>query len=76
MVVKDKAVPSTQKGWAFGKRRQAKPEGIYGIGIESLKEQLHPRSERKSSRIFGKTVGLEVMKRAVGISNRMRKMSE
>jgi hypothetical protein len=36
---KDEAVPSSQKGWAFGKRRQAKLEGIYGIRIKDLKKQ-------------------------------------
>jgi hypothetical protein len=31
IVVKDKAVPRTQKGWTFRKRRRAKPEGNTGI---------------------------------------------
>jgi hypothetical protein len=35
---KDKAVPRTQKGWTFGKRYRAKPEGINGIGIHGVKK--------------------------------------
>jgi hypothetical protein len=45
-------VPRTQKGWTFGKRHQAKPEGVSGIRDQDLKEQLHLGSKRTSSKIF------------------------
>jgi hypothetical protein len=72
---KDKAVPRTQKGRTFEKRRWAKPEGINGIRDRDLKEQLCLRKERTSDRILGKTIGLEIVKRTVGSSIRIRKTS-
>jgi hypothetical protein len=59
---KDKAIPRTHKGWIFGKRCWVKPEGINRIRIQGLKKQLHLKGERTSGRIFGKTIGLEVVK--------------
>jgi hypothetical protein len=43
---KGKAVPKTQKGWMFKKRRRAKPEGITEIWNEGSREQLCLRKER------------------------------
>jgi hypothetical protein len=40
-----------------------------------FKEQLHLRKERTFGRIFGKTIGLEIVKRRVGSSVRIRKTS-
>jgi hypothetical protein len=40
-----------------------------------LKEQLHLRKERTPRRIFGKTIGLEIVKQTVESSFRIRKTS-
>jgi hypothetical protein len=62
---KDKAVPRTQKGRKFGTRRRAKLEGISGIRNQGFEEQLCLRKETAPGRIFGKTIGLEIVKRTV-----------
>jgi hypothetical protein len=72
---KEKAVPRTQKRLLFRKRRWAKPEGISGIRDRDLKKELHLRKKRTSSRIFKKTVELEVTKQIVGTSIRLQNMS-
>jgi hypothetical protein len=68
-VVKDKAR-------TFGTRRRAKPKGINGTRNQGLKKQLRPRSERTSDRIFGKTIGLEILRRTAGSSVRIRKIKD
>jgi hypothetical protein len=73
---KDKAVPGTQKRWTFGKRRRAKLEGISEIRNQGLKEQLHLRKERTSSRMFRKTIELEVTDQIVGTSIILHKMRD
>jgi hypothetical protein len=70
-VVKDKAVPRTQKRWMFGKRHRAKPEGISGIRHQDLTEQLHLGSERTSSRIYRKALVPEIVKQRVKPSVRI-----
>jgi hypothetical protein len=70
---KDKAVPRTHKGRIFAKKRRKKPEGINGIRDRDLKKQLRMMTERTSGRIFGKTIGLEIVKRRFGSSVRIRK---
>jgi hypothetical protein len=75
-VVKDKAVLRTQKGRTFGKRRRAKLECINGIRDRDVKKQLRLRKKRTSSRIFRKTVELEVVKQIVRTSMRPRKMRD
>jgi hypothetical protein len=72
---KDKAVSRTQKGWTFKKRHQAKLEGINGTQVQDLKKQLRLRKERTSGMIFRKTTELEIMKRTVRSSVRIRKMN-
>jgi hypothetical protein len=92
---KDKAVPRTQKERTFGKRRQAKPEGINGIRNRGAGRQLILRKERTTGNgirgrsrrqelrlgsvkalheVLGQTLELEVVKRAVGFSSRLRKV--
>jgi hypothetical protein len=73
---KDKTVPRTQKGRAFEMRRRAKPEGINVITNQGFKEQLCLGKERTPGRIFGKTIGLEIVKRIVGSSVRIIKTSD
>jgi hypothetical protein len=41
-----------------------------------LKEQLYLLNERKTSGIYKKTIGLEIVKRAVRISSGMRKVTD
>jgi hypothetical protein len=72
---KDKAVSRTEKGRTFGKRHLAKPEGINGMRIQSLKEQLCLGKERISGRILRETLALEIEKRIAGSSVRIRKMN-
>jgi hypothetical protein len=73
---KDKAVPRTQIGWTFEKRRQTKPEGISETSERDLKKQLPLRKERTSGRIFRQTTELEIAKKTVGTSIRLRKMND
>jgi hypothetical protein len=68
---KDKAVPRTQKGWSFRKRRWVELKGINGIRDQHLKKQLCLRKERTSGRISEKVTGLEIMKRTVGFPVRI-----
>jgi hypothetical protein len=57
-------------------RRRAKLEGINGIRDRDLKKQLYLRKEKTSGRIFGKTIGLEIVEQTVECSVRIRKMSD
>jgi hypothetical protein len=74
-LTRDNVARRTSKGRTFGKRRRKKPETITGKRIHGLKKQLHLRSERTSGRIFGKTIGLEIVKRIPGTFIRLQKMS-
>jgi hypothetical protein len=69
-------MPGTQKGWTFGKRCRAKLEGISEIRNQSLKEQLHLRKERTSSRMFRKTIELEATDQIFGTSIILHKMRD
>jgi hypothetical protein len=71
---KDNVVRGTQKRRTFGKIRRAKPECSSRIRDQDLKEQLRLRKERISDRTFGKTIGLEIVKRTVGSSVRLEKL--
>jgi hypothetical protein len=66
----DKAVPRMT-----GTRQRTKPGGITGIRDRDFKERLLLGSERTSGRIFGATMGLGTVKRAVRISSGLRKTS-
>jgi hypothetical protein len=59
---KDKGVPRTQKGRAFAKNRRKKPVGINGIRDRDLKKQPCLRKERTSGRVFGKIIGLQIVR--------------
>jgi hypothetical protein len=72
---KDTVARETRKGQTFGKRGRAKLEDINEIRIQSLKKQRCLGSERISGRIFGKTIGLAIMKRIAVSSVRIRKMT-
>jgi hypothetical protein len=63
----DKIARGAPKGQTFRKSRRAKPECNSGIRNRDLKEWLCLGSERTSDRIFGKTIGLEIMKRTVDL---------
>jgi hypothetical protein len=52
-----------------------KPKGSQGAKNRDIKEQLRLRSERTPSRIFGKKISLDIMKRIARSSARMWKMS-
>jgi hypothetical protein len=51
-----------RKEQTFGKIQCTKPKGSQVINNLDVKEQLHLRSERTPSRIFRKTIRLEIMK--------------
>jgi hypothetical protein len=56
-------------------RKLMRLEGTNGTGNRDFKEQLRLGNERTTSRIYGKTIGLEIVKRAVRISSGMRKVT-
>lgn len=56
-----------RKGQMFGKRHHMKPKGSHGVKNRYVKEQLHLRSERTSSRIFGKMIWLEIAKQIASL---------
>jgi hypothetical protein len=56
-------------------RCRKKPESSNGIRNQGPGQQLRLRKERISGRIFGNTIGLEIMKRTVWSPVRIRKMS-
>jgi hypothetical protein len=49
-------------------------EGTSGTRNRGFEEQLRLGSERTSSGIYRKTIGLEIVKRAVGISRELWKI--
>jgi hypothetical protein len=49
-------------------------EGTNGTGNRDFEEQPRLGSERTTSGIYRKTIGLEIVKRAVGISSGLRKI--
>jgi hypothetical protein len=58
------------------KRRRKGPECNGGIKDRSARLQLRLRKERTSGRILRRTVELEIEKRIVGSSSRLRKVSD
>jgi hypothetical protein len=69
---KDNVARGTSIGRTFGKRHRAQQEGGNGIGDQDLKEQLRLESKRASGKIFRKAVVLEILKRRVESSFRIR----
>jgi hypothetical protein len=66
----------TRRGWTFGRRRRAKPEGISGIRDRHFKEQLRLGSERISGGIYRKALVLEIVKRIARSSVTIIKMRD
>jgi hypothetical protein len=57
-----------------GRRQLMLQVGTNGTRNRDFKEQLRLRSERTTNGIYRKTIGLEIVKRAVGISSGLRKI--
>jgi hypothetical protein len=57
-------------------RQLMRQEGTNGTRNRDFKEQLRLGNERTTSRIYRKTIGLEIVKRAVRISSGMRKVTD
>jgi hypothetical protein len=64
------------KGRTLGKRQLMCLEGTNGTRNRDFKEQLRLGNERTTSVIYRKTIMLEIVKRAVRISSRMRKVTD
>jgi hypothetical protein len=60
----------------LGMRQLLRLEGTNGTRNRDFKEQLRLGNERTTSRIYRKTIGLEMVKRAVRISSRMWKVTD
>jgi hypothetical protein len=56
-------------------RQLMRLEGTNKTRNRDFKEQLRLRNERTTSGIYRKTIGLEILKRAVSISSGMRKVT-
>jgi hypothetical protein len=69
---RDKTGRGTSKRGALGRRHQPKPERKNGIRNHGLRQQL--RTKREFNKALRKTLGLEIMKREVGISSDLREM--
>jgi hypothetical protein len=63
----------TRKAWTLGKRSRAKPECNIGIRNQDWTGWLRVGRERTSDRIWGKTIGLEIVKRTAGSSVSIQK---
>jgi hypothetical protein len=70
----NKFARGTQKGWTLRRRQLMCQEDTNGTRNRDFEEQLRLRSERTTSCIYRKTIGLEVMKRAVVISSGLQKI--
>jgi hypothetical protein len=64
----------TRKGRTLRRRQLMRQEGTNGTRNRDFEKQLRLGSERTTSGIHKKTIGLEIVKRAVGISSRLRKI--
>jgi hypothetical protein len=69
---KDDVAPRTSKRQTFGRRHQPKPEHKNGIRNRGLRQQL--QSKREFTKIYRKTMGLEIVRRIVGPSVRLQKI--
>jgi hypothetical protein len=67
---------ASQKGRTLRMRQLVRLEGTNGTRNQDFKEQLCLGNERTTSGIYRKTIGLEIIKRAVRISSRMRKVTD
>jgi hypothetical protein len=68
----DKAARRTPKELTFGKKSRPKPECKSGFKDRDARWQLHLKNEKRAGRIYRKTVGLEFVQQAVGISSGLR----
>jgi hypothetical protein len=66
----------TRTGWSLGRRQLTLQKGTNGTGNRHFKEQLRLGNERSTSGIYKKTIGLEIVKRAEGISSRLRRIKD
>jgi hypothetical protein len=73
---RNKFARGTRNGWTPGRRQLMRQEGTGGTRNRDFKEQLRLGSERTTSGIYRKTIGLEILTRAVGISSGLRKMMD
>jgi hypothetical protein len=73
---KDSVAKGTPKGGTFGKRRRARPECNNGIRKRDLNQQLRLGSKGNINETFRQTLSLEIVKRTVESSVRIRKMSD
>jgi hypothetical protein len=73
---RNKFARGTQKRRTFGRRQLVHQEGISGTRNRDFEERLRLGSERTTSGIYRKTIGLEIVKRAVRISSELRKMRD
>jgi hypothetical protein len=69
-------VPETTKGRTSGKRRWNGPECKIGIKDSGTRRQPHLKIERRSEGLERKPFRLQVMRRAVGMSSRLRKVRD
>jgi hypothetical protein len=60
----------------LGMRQLMRLEGTNGTRNRDFKEQLGLGNERTSSEKYRKTIGLEIVNRAVRISSGMRKVTD
>jgi hypothetical protein len=70
---RNKFARGTWKGQTLGRRQLMRQEGNSGTRKQEFVEQLCLGSKRTTSRIDRKTIGLEIMKRAVGIFSGLQK---
>jgi hypothetical protein len=73
---KDIVVQETPKGRTFRKRRRAQQKCTNGTRDRGLRGQLRLGSKRALNKTVRQTLGLEVVKRIVGISIGLREVSD
>jgi hypothetical protein len=67
---------ASRKGRMLRMRQLMRLEGTNGTSNQDFKEQLRLGNERTTSRIYRKTIRLEIVKRALRISSGMRKVTD
>jgi hypothetical protein len=73
---RDNVAPRTKKERTDDKRYWKGPECKNGIRNRGLKQQLYLGNMRAFNKIYRKTLGLEIMKRAIEISSRLQKVRD
>jgi hypothetical protein len=71
---KNKFARVTLKGPTLGRRQLMRQKSTNGTRNRDFKKQLHLGSERTTSGINRKTIGLEIVKQPEGISSGLRKI--